>query len=89
MKKIIAVLPLALLTACQAPVSLDEPAQDQCGASSRQHLVGTMASNLDASTLPEFSRVIAPGTMVTRDYRPMRLNIHVGDSGQVERVDCG
>ncbi|MCB5362955.1 hypothetical protein H0484_04185 [Pusillimonas sp. CC-YST705] len=89
MKKIIAIFPLALLTACQAPVSLEDTAQDQCGAGSRQHLVGTQASNLDPSALPEFSRVIAPGTMVTRDYRPMRLNIYVGNSGQIERVDCG
>ncbi|KAH6856942.1 putative PUA RNA binding domain protein [Chaetomium sp. MPI-CAGE-AT-0009] len=36
--------------------------------------------------LPEQTRVIEPGTMVTRDYRPERLNVQVKDDGTVEHV---
>jgi hypothetical protein len=39
--------------------------------------------------LPEQTRVIEPGTMVTRDYRPERLNVQVTDDGTVEHVYHG
>lgn len=89
MKSIFAAIPLVLLAACQAPNSGQAQSNDYCGASSRQGLVGTPASNIDQSLLPNNTRVIHPGTPVTRDYRLDRLNIYVGDSGQVERVNCG
>lgn len=88
MKSILVTVPLVLLAACQSPNVAQLPAE-QCGASSRQSLVGTLVSNLDKSTLPEATRVIMPGMPVTRDYRPYRLNVYVGESGKIERVDCG
>lgn len=37
--------------------------------------------------LPEVHRVIPPGAIVTKDYRPDRLNIHVRDDGTVSHVN--
>lgn len=37
--------------------------------------------------LPELHRVILPGAMVTKDFRPERLNIHTGEDGTVTHVD--
>lgn len=64
-------------------------AASQCGADSRQSLVGTHESNLDQSTLPKLSRVIHHNSAVTMDYRQDRLNVYVGENGKVERVACG
>lgn len=88
MKSILVAVPLVLLAACQSPSVAQLPAES-CGASSRQDLVGTLASDLDKSLLPEVTRIIMPGMPVTRDYRPYRLNVYVGESGKIDRVDCG
>ncbi|KZF18851.1 hypothetical protein L228DRAFT_271749 [Xylona heveae TC161] len=37
--------------------------------------------------LPEEHRIIAPGSMVTKDFREDRLNVHVDDNGTVTHVD--
>lgn len=89
MKHIIATIPLMLLAACQSPGAVQPQAEDQCGASSRQGLVGTLALSLDQSTLPTFSRVIHPKSAVTLDYRLDRLNVYVGEDGKVSKVTCG
>jgi hypothetical protein len=89
MKALFAAIPLILLAACQAPSSDQSPSKDYCGASSRQNLVGTLASNIDQSALPKATRIIHPGTAVTRDYRQDRLNVYVDKSGKIERVTCG
>ncbi|KAM7203847.1 hypothetical protein V8F20_003853 [Naviculisporaceae sp. PSN 640] len=39
--------------------------------------------------LPEEHRVIQPGSMVTKDYKPERLNIHVKEDGTVSHVNHG
>ncbi|WP_397474882.1 I78 family peptidase inhibitor [Pusillimonas sp.] len=64
-------------------------AASQCGADSRQNLVGTLESSLDQSTLPTLSRIINPDSAVTMDYRQERLNVYVDESGKIERVTCG
>lgn len=89
MKHIIAAIPLVLLAACQSPGSAQLQAEDQCGASSRQSLVSTLASSLNRSTLPEFTRILHPNTPTTRDYRLDRLNVYVGEDGRISRVVCG
>ena len=90
MKSTLAVVPFVLLlAACQSPGTAQPLAKGSCGAESRQHLVGTLAADLDQSTLPTFSRVIYPNTPVTMDYRLDRLNVHVGEDGKIDRVACG
>ncbi|KAL2882008.1 hypothetical protein SGCOL_002747 [Colletotrichum sp. CLE4] len=39
--------------------------------------------------LPEESRVIEPGMMVTKDFRPNRINVHVKEDGTVSHVNHG
>ncbi|OTB05529.1 hypothetical protein M426DRAFT_319799 [Hypoxylon sp. CI-4A] len=46
-------------------------------------------TNFCKKDLPEQCRVIQPGMMVTRDFRPDRLNVHVTDDGTVSHVQHG
>ncbi|KAL1860525.1 hypothetical protein Daus18300_009157 [Diaporthe australafricana] len=39
--------------------------------------------------LPEKHRIITPGAMVTKDFWPDRLNVHVKDDGTVSHVTHG
>ncbi|KAK4040223.1 hypothetical protein C8A01DRAFT_35737 [Parachaetomium inaequale] len=39
--------------------------------------------------LPQETRVIEPGMMVTRDFKPERLNVHVTEDGTVSHVYHG
>jgi len=93
MKSIFAIIPLVMLAACQTPSTSQSPvhtqAKDECGAASRQNLVGTAGAALDRSALPKNTRVIHPDTAVTMDYSAQRLNVHVGKDGKIERVTCG
>jgi hypothetical protein len=63
-------------------------AQDTCGASRFEHLVGVLASEIDQSTLPDGTRVITPDMMVTQDFRPERLNVITGTDGRVSSLSC-
>jgi hypothetical protein len=66
-----------------------EPKQDACGAAGMQDLVGREDDVLAALTLPEGTRLLSPGTPMTRDYQPGRLNIDLDTSGRITRVWCG
>lgn len=63
-------------------------AQDACGASRFQHLIGTLASEIDQATLPAGARVLTPDAIVTQDFRPDRLNIMTGTDGRVSSLSC-
>ncbi|KAF4122303.1 Peptidase inhibitor I78 family [Geosmithia morbida] len=39
--------------------------------------------------LPQPSRIVKPGMMVTRDFKEDRLNVHVNDDGIVSHVTYG
>jgi hypothetical protein len=39
--------------------------------------------------LPQETRVIEPGSMVTKDFRPERLNVQVNEDGTVSHVYHG
>jgi hypothetical protein len=39
--------------------------------------------------LPKEHRVLKPDSMSTMDYKPDRLNIHVGEDGTVQNVRYG
>ncbi|KAK4130647.1 hypothetical protein BT67DRAFT_429142 [Trichocladium antarcticum] len=39
--------------------------------------------------LPQQTRVIEPGSMVTKDFNPERLNVHVKEDGTVSHVSHG
>jgi Peptidase inhibitor I78 family len=89
MKHLSAVLLCApfALSACVTTVPPSTGA-DECGASELQYLVGKPAVLLDGMRFSQEVRVIQPGTAVTMDYRPDRLNITINDFDQIDRVYC-
>ena len=91
MKSLLALVPVALLAACQSPAGTQAPdeAKDTCGYSTRQTLVGMPAEQIDESSLPPGTRILHPNTAMTMDYRAERLNIRVNAEGLVESVTCG
>jgi hypothetical protein len=63
--------------------------EDSCGMAAYAALVGQPATAIDRASLPANARVVAPNMMVTQDYRPDRLNIHVSTAGRVSSLRCG
>jgi len=91
----IALLALAL-TAC-VPME-EEPAtpapEDACGASHVADLVGRTRSDELVAEVARRSgarrvRWIRPGDVVTMDYSPERLNVHLDDRDRIQRFACG
>jgi hypothetical protein len=39
--------------------------------------------------IPKPYRIIAPGSFVTQDYHPDRLNLYVDDNGTITRINFG
>ncbi|HEX8380533.1 MAG TPA: I78 family peptidase inhibitor [Allosphingosinicella sp.] len=60
-------------------------AQKLIGREKTEKLGGEALRLSGAKTL----RWIAPGTIVTMDYREDRLNLRVDPAGRVVKVDCG
>lgn len=78
-----------LLGACQAALPGKPPAAGaSCDAGAHAALIGR---NLAAVTLPAGmdTRIIRPGDLVTQDYKPGRLNLHLDADGVIEMVNCG
>ncbi|GAW26005.1 putative pua RNA binding domain-containing protein [Rosellinia necatrix] len=46
-------------------------------------------TNFCKKDLPQQCRVIHPGMLVTKDFRPERLNVHVREDGIVSHVQHG
>jgi hypothetical protein len=49
----------------------------------------TRRQNFCKKDLPEECRVIEPGMMVTKDFKPDRLNVHLKEDGTVSHVQHG
>jgi hypothetical protein len=83
-----------LTTGCATAPPAEAGGGGKCDAAKAQALlgraksagVGAEALRLSGATA---LRWIAPGTMVTMDYREDRLNLRVDPSGNVVKVDCG
>ncbi len=76
------------LAACQSNVPF-EPVSDQCNSLQYLSMVGAKEDAIKAGTFPQGARIIRPGTAVTQDYRPDRLNVHINNKGRIERIACG
>jgi hypothetical protein len=93
--KILAVVAVVVAASGCTPVELrGSPAAGICKADSLGDLVGKRASDARGDVLLTRSgartlRWIAPDTMVTKDFRTDRLNIHTDDKGRILRVNCG
>lgn len=66
-----------------------DPGPDDCGASGLQGLLGQPEAVLQTLRFGQPVRIIRPGMMVTQDYMPTRLNIHIDAMGQIDRIVCG
>ncbi len=67
----------------------DDAVTDTCGAEPLRPVIGKA---FDSGLLPSGVskvRVIHPDTMVTKDFRPDRLNIYVDAAGIITDVRCG
>lgn len=88
----IAFLGFALILAgCAAP-PVDEPdhgAPQGCGAGRLAGWVGQPVAALDEQYLPSTVRILAPGTPVTEDFSPNRLNVDVDAAGTITGFHCG
>jgi hypothetical protein len=94
MKTLTLIPALVLLAACQmdrtvpAPDPMPPiPAPDACGPDLT--LIGQPESVLAAMTFPMGTRIYRTGDAVTMDYNPGRLNIEIGETGQIVMVYCG
>ncbi|MEJ8629834.1 I78 family peptidase inhibitor [Sphingomonas sp. I4] len=83
------------LAAC-APMAKPEQSAGSgaCGDARVAHLVGKVWSEIaTCSDTQDLKRGVAsrhrPGTVVTMDYRPDRLNIETDGQGRVTRLRCG
>lgn len=85
----------ALLTAgCATTPPAEAGAKGKCDASRAQKLLGrTRSARLDSEARrlsgATAVRWIAPGAMVTMDYRENRINLRVDSKNRVVKVDCG
>ncbi len=93
MKSLIAVSSLSLL-ACATTPTEESPTSTACNAEAGAALVGraaTAALGAEALRLTGARRLrwIRPGDVVTMDYSPQRLNVHLDAEGRVGRLACG
>jgi hypothetical protein len=92
MKILIAAAVLA--AGCATAAVPERGAGGRCDAARAQKLIGRVKSakvGKDALRLTgaRALRWIAPGTMVTMDYREDRVNLRVDAASRVVKVDCG
>jgi len=83
-----------LMAGCATPPPAEAGGSGKCDSARAQKLVGrTKSAKVGAEALrlsgATALRWIAPGTMVTMDYRQDRLNLRVDPAGKVVKVDCG
>ena len=86
---LIALIALAGCAGTPPPDTADDAtAQDTCGMSRFQNLIGQDAGTIDRSRLPARTRIITPDMMVTQDFSAERLNIMVGTDGKIGSMRC-
>jgi len=63
--------------------------EDSCGMAVHSTLLGVHESAINRATLPRGARVICATCLVTQDYSPGRLNLHLSAEGRVASMRCG
>lgn len=98
--KLAGALMMMTMAACTTAASGgDEPIRERgtgktCDAAKAQSLVGRVADEALGAEAMRLTgagalRWVPMGAMVTMDYRPDRLNIHLGPKNEVTRIACG
>ena len=80
-------LMIGALAGCIGPQDTP-PEENACGAAQMQALIGTPVAAQDFSGHAAV-RILPPGSMVTMDYRPDRLNVEHDADGVITRIACG
>lgn len=65
-----------------------EDALRECKAVDLLDQVGQPGTGL-ALELPAGARMIEPGSIVTQDYQPQRINVDLDTDGNISRIWCG
>jgi len=68
---------------------LVERTPDTCGLTGFQGLVGQPASAVNTIPSSQPVRIVAPGSIVTTEYNPQRVNVDVNESNIITNVRCG
>ena len=95
MKKLIVLLALAACTSTTLPTPepvanrLPMGMDDTCGAVKYHTLLDQDATALERILILGQVRIIRPNSIVTQDYRPTRMNFHIGKSGTITQISCG
>lgn len=75
-------------------VNASEPDLDECGANKLERWLNVLPTETVKTEIAEVSgndriRYIAPGDVVTMDFRPDRLNVETGEDGRIKLFRCG
>ncbi len=96
MKHVAMMASILALTACVQQTDprflgppIPAPGVDACGAAELQDMVGGSRRVLETIRFAVPVRVIEPGMAVTQDYNPARLNIYIGEDGNIASISCG
>jgi Peptidase inhibitor I78 family len=89
---VLATLALAACQPAKDPRFLGPPEQaagvDACGAAELQDMVGQPKTILQTIKFAVPVRVIEPGTAVTADFSPNRLNFEIAADGTITKIAC-
>ncbi len=83
---------LALVAGCTGVFPANESTDREdtaCDVPRYQGMIGHPSAVLNTVALPPATRIIRPGTVVTMDYNPVRLNIGLDAQERITRVWCG
>ncbi|WP_421749836.1 I78 family peptidase inhibitor [Cognatishimia sp.] len=85
---------LAILLAACVPQEGQSGINDRdtpysCDEIIKLDLLGMNAGDINPELLPEKTRILKPGMMMTMDHIPTRLNLITDDDGVITRWHCG
>jgi len=79
----------ALVGCADTGPDLPSPEADSCNVRQYADLISQDATALEKVLIMRQVRVIRPGTAVTLDYRPERVNFHIDADERIARIACG
>ena len=77
------------LAACHPEAETPPEMAESCGAEALQHLVGQPRSAFESQNIDAPTRILPPGSAMTMDHRPDRLNVDLDEDGRISRIWCG
>jgi hypothetical protein len=81
-----------ILSACAPlapPVAINQPVISACDVDNLAHLVGLPRRALDGTSFEGPVRWLAPGSMMTMDFSPDRVNFELDADDIITRIYCG